>query len=78
MNTQIVLISVEHNNARKVCEKIQNGTYPTFSHLKKSLNEELGGLDEVIVLTISQFMDEVNDQIMDNLSDYFMTYVKIG
>jgi hypothetical protein len=31
-----------------------------------------------MVLTISQFMDEVNDQLLDNLTEYFISYVKIG
>ena len=75
--TQIDLISVDNDNARKVCEQIENQTYPTYSHLKKDLNERLGGLDDVMVFTISQFMDEVNDQLLDNLTEYFISYVKI-
>jgi hypothetical protein len=79
MNTQIVLISVDHNNARKVCEQIENFVYPTLGALKETLSDKLGGVNEgVMVLTISQFMDEVNDQLLDNLSDYFISYVKIG
>jgi t-SNARE complex subunit (syntaxin) len=79
MNTQIVLISVDHNNARKVCEQIENFVYPTLSALKETLKEKLEDINEgVMVLTISQFMDEVNDQLLDNLSEYFISYVKIG
>jgi hypothetical protein len=78
MNTQIVLISVDHVNARKVCEQIENTTYPTLTALKDTLKEKLDDVNEgVIVLTISQFMDEVNDQLLDNLSEYFISYVKI-
>ncbi len=75
--TQIVLISVDHDNARNVCEQIENQTYPTFSRLKDDLEERLGGQGEVMVFTISQFMDEVNDQLLDNLTEYFISYVKI-
>jgi hypothetical protein len=78
MNTQIVLISVDHNNARKVCEQIEDFVYPTLTALEDTLREKLGTRDETIILTISQFMDEVNDQLLDNLSEYFITYVKIG
>jgi len=76
--TQIVLISVEHNNARKVCEQIENFVYPTLTALKDTLTEKLGGNNGFMVLTISQFMDEVNDQLLDNLSEYFISYVKIS
>ena len=78
MNTQIVLISVDHNNARKVCEQIENFVYPTLGALEDTLREKLGTRDNTIILTISQFMDEVNDQLLDNLTEYFITYVKIG
>ena len=68
MNTQIVLISVDHNNARKVCEQIENFVYPTLGAWKETLKEKLEDINEgVMVLTISQFMDEVNDQLLDNL-----------
>ena len=79
MNTQIVLISVGHNDAREVCEQIENFVYPTLDDLKKTLEEKLDDVNEgVMVLTISQFMDEVNDQILDDLSEYFISYVRIG
>ena len=78
MNTQIVLVSVDHNNARKVCEQIENFVYPTLTTLKDTLTEKLGSNNGFMVLTISQFMDEVNDQLLDNLSNYFISYVKIG
>lgn len=77
MDTRIVLISVDYNNARKVCELIQNQTYPTFSDLVTDLKEKLGNVDEVTVLSISDFMDGVNDQELDVLTDYFISYVKI-
>ena len=77
--TQIVLISVDHNNARKVCEQIENTTYLTLTALKDTLKEKLDDVNEgAMVLTISQFMDEVNDQLLDNLTEYFISYVKIG
>ena len=77
-NTQIVLISVDHDNARKVCERLENMVYPTFDALRSKLVDELRGNEGFLIFTISQFMDEVNDQILDNLTEYFITYVKIG
>jgi hypothetical protein len=78
MSTQIVLISVDHNNARKICEQLENMVYPTFDSLFQTIAEKVGSNEGFIILTISQFMDEVNDQILDDLGNYFMTYVKIG
>ena len=77
MSTQIVLISVDHDNARKTCEYIENMVYPTYYDLQKTLEDKLGSNEGFLIFTISQFMDEVNDQILDNLSEYFMSYVKI-
>lgn len=77
-NTQIVLISVDHHNSRKVCEQLENFVYPTLGALEETLAEKLGSREGFIILTISQFMDEVNDQLLDVLTNYFMTYVKIG
>jgi len=77
MSMQIVLISVDHDNARKVCEYIENMVYPTYHDLQKTLEDKLGSNEGFIILTISQFMDDVNDQILDNLSEYFISYVKI-
>ena len=78
MNTQIVLISVDHDNARKVCEQIENMDFATHGDFFKELENRLGSREDFLIFTISQFMDEVNDQILDNLTEYFMTYVKIG
>jgi hypothetical protein len=77
MSTQIVLISVDHNNARKVCEYLENMVYPTYNALFETLSDKLGSNEGFLIFTISQFMDEVNDQILDNLSEYFISYVKI-
>ena len=78
MGTQIVLISVGHDNARKVCEQIENNTYPTYFDLFKDVSAKVSSNEGFFLLTISEFMDNVNDQILDNLSEYFISYVKIG
>lgn len=77
MSTQIVLISVDHNNSRKMCEQIENTTYQSYYDLLKDLRAKVGSDDGFLIFSMSQFMDEVNDQILDDLSEYFMTYAKI-
>jgi hypothetical protein len=47
MNTQIVLVSVDNNNARKVCEQIEDFVYPTLTALKDTLTEKLGRNDKI-------------------------------
>lgn len=76
-NTQIVLINVNNNNGRQLCEQLENFVYPTLGALEDKLREENLKFG-YLILTISQFMDEVNDQLLDDLRNYFITYVKIG
>jgi hypothetical protein len=82
MNLYVVLIPVDSfSNARKVCELIENQTFGTLTHLNNVLNEELvrddEDGDEVTALKISDFMDAVNDQDLDNLTNCFISYVNI-
>jgi hypothetical protein len=82
MNLYVVLVPVDSfSNARKVCELIETQTFGTFTHLNNVLNEELvrddEDGDEVTVLKISDFMDAVNDQELDNLTNCFISYVNI-
>ena len=30
------------------------------------------------IYSLNDFMDEVNDQILDDLTEYFISYIKIG
>ena len=80
METYIVLISVECTNPRKVCEFIQNETFDSKESARKVINEQLGeDVDNWIpIYCLNDFMDEVNDQILDNLTEYFISYVKIS
>ena len=80
MKTNIVIIPVFYSNARKVCELIQNGIYKTETKLIEVLKKELEFEEEAIkpmVLNMSDFMDLVNDQELDNLTGSFISYVTI-
>ena len=76
MKTIIVLL-----NDRKLLEKIENqifeNTHEMIDQLKswgmtEEQEEELGYYE------ISEFMDLVNDQILDNLQDTFFGYVRLN
>lgn len=74
MKTSIVLISVEFTNSRKVCEKIEGQSFD-----RRKLDDLM--VSEMItnysVIPLSDFMDSVNNQDLDDLTNYFMSYIKI-
>lgn len=80
MITTIVLIPVAYNNARKVCELIQEQKFEKHLDLMSYIEQHLH-LDEdeeaenVLIFDLNDFMDEVNNQELDNLENYFMSYV---
>jgi hypothetical protein len=83
MKTFILLIPVVYFDARKTCEHTQGETYKDVQTALADIHEKLerGGKDgeeePVLVYELSEFMDEVNDQELDNLTNYFMGYVHI-
>ena len=75
MKTSIVLISVDFTNSRKVCEKIEGQSFD-----RRKLDDLM--VSEMItnysVIPLSDFMDSVNNQDLDDLTNYFMSYIKIN
>lgn len=78
--THIVSISVDHGNARKVCELIQAQTYESREKLGEAIESELFRNSEFefdySIMTFDDFMDLCNDQLYDVESN-FISYVKI-
>lgn len=76
MKTIVVLL-----NNRKLLEKVENqifeNTHEFIDQLKSwgMTEEEEDGLG---YYEISEFMDLVNDQILDNLQDTFLGYIKLN
>ena len=78
MTTSIVLIPVDFMNCRKVCETIERQTFGNVQELRDKVAELLSEPEvdgEVLVYDISDFMDEVNNQMYDVLTEYFISYV---
>jgi len=75
MNTQIILIKVSNTNARRVCELMEDELFENYEHLKTYI--ESFSIDSFAYYRLTSFMDEVNDGLMENLEDYFMSYVRI-
>ena len=80
MKKYIVTISVDYSNARKVCELIENQAFDTLKSLRKYLNLHLKVEEEDInqpqMFTLSEFMEECNDQYL-NLEEVFISYITI-
>ena len=75
MKAYIVLISVDFDNARKVCEYFQDERFDDLLIARKTIEDRVGG--HVSIYSLNDFMDEVNDQFLDNLSEYFISYINI-
>ena len=75
MKTIIILISVDHDNARAVCNVIENKTYASFTELEEAL--KAFRITNKLIFNISDFMEAVNDQELYVLTEYFISYVKI-
>ena len=79
METCVVLISVINSNARKVCEAIENQKFDSRESARETIKEQLGDYEGgVSILRLTDFMDEVNNQELDNLQFSFISYIQIN
>ena len=79
METCIVLISVVNSNARKVCEAIENQKFDSRESARETIKAQLDDYEGgVSILRLTDFMDEVNNQELDNLQFSFISYVHIN
>jgi hypothetical protein len=79
MTTHVVLIPVDYHSSRKVCEQIQNQKYKSVNEALTEMFEKLGeeSTNGVLIYDMNNFMDVVNDQEVDNLTTYFISYITI-
>ena len=77
--TFVVIVPVEYHNSRKVCELIENMKFDSTSEIGKFLAKE--GIDgssgDILIYDLSDFMDGVNNQELDILTDSFISYVRV-
>jgi hypothetical protein len=79
METCIVLISVINSNARKVCEAIENQKFDSRESARETIKEQLDDYEGgVSIFRLTDFMDEVNNQELDNLQFSFISYIHIN
>ena len=72
----IVIISVDYHNSRKACETIESMAFDSVEDVRKELKTQ--GIKQASVLPISDYMDGVNNQELDTLTDSFISYVVVG
>ena len=72
----IVIISVDYLNSRKACEAIESMVFDSVEDVRKELKTQ--GIKQASVLPISDYMDGVNNQELDTLTDSFISYVMVG
>lgn len=77
MKVYFLMLSVKFNNARKVCELVQNTTYKGKDDLITYLENQNVCSTEFYILNISEFMDACNSQEL-NIESYFISYFFIS
>ena len=79
MNTFIVVIPTEYSNARKLCETVENMKFDSLIKLRNFLNENIELIEDKQpqFFSLSDFMDEVNDEYFNHES-CFISYAQIG
>lgn len=77
--TFVVIVPVEYHNSRKVCELIENMKFDSTSEIGKFLAKQGidGGSGDIMIYDLSDFMDGVNNQELDILTDSFISYVRV-
>lgn len=80
MKTVVVAIPVGYSQSRKVCNLIENEVFETPNDLRNVLNSELGvnedDNNQPQFFTLTDFMEECNDQLFD-FEGTFITYVNL-
>jgi len=76
----VVIVPVDYGNSRKVCELIENMKFEGTAEIGKFLAKEEvdGSLGDIMIYELSDFMDGVNNQELDVLTDSFISYVRVG
>lgn len=74
MKPVIIIANVEAIDRRKL-ENLEGCIFTKVSEINETLFNLTGDLQQVLILDISDYMDAVNNQELDNLSDSWVTYV---
>ena len=77
MKINVVIIrNQENGNARRACEQVENRTFNNVDELRNALLC-VYDIEKFICLELTDFMDAVNDQELDDLTNSFISYVKL-
>lgn len=86
MKTVIVLIPVDYDNAKEMAEYLIGKEFENEFHVRKYITDN-GKFDDfddysdvisnVDILTINEFVNGINDQTYDVMSEYFVANVNL-
>lgn len=83
MKQLLVLVSVDYDNAREVCDKLNKKVFKDTHSVREEFHSllesepEFGDVEEVLIYSVEDFVDGVNDQELDNLINYFLSVVNV-
>ena len=75
--TFIIIIPASYDNSRNTCERYENRVFDSTTELRAELVIDGLSGDDVMVCNLSDFMDGVNNQEIDVLTDSFISYVRL-
>ena len=78
--TTIVILPADYFESKKLCSQIANSEFKTRDELRKLLRNEMGidyDAETISIMSLPEFVQGVNEQYFDVLSDSFITYVTI-
>ena len=74
MKPVIIIANIEAIDRGKL-ENLEGCIFTKVSEINETLFNLTGDLQQVLVVDISDYMDLVNNQELDNLTDSWITYV---
>lgn len=74
MKPVIIIANIEVIDRGKL-ENLEGCIFTKVSEINETLFNLTGDLEDVLVVDISDYMDLVNNQELDNLTDSWITYV---
>lgn len=79
----IVFIPADYTNSRQVADAIKGQSFESTTKLREHIEEQLEKEEgetvdgEILIYNLIDFVDEVNDGILDVITNDFISYVNL-
>lgn len=78
-NLHIVLLLVsDFDDGKRICNNVMNQNFKSIEDVRKDVRKAAGVKGEVSVYPISEFVEACNEQDIQSMENYWITYVTIG